>query len=118
MPPGRTPQLEQWLNLYTDLRGAAKMTSTPGPFASALAARRKVRRLRALMRLTQITTSGGAKLILATTGLPFSQFRHDHRPLCKAVDYAELFIYDEAEQEVSVSDVAILGALPRPTAAR
>ena len=54
-----------------------------------------------------------AKLILATTGLQVAQFRHRHRPLEKAVDYAELVIYDEAQQEASMSDVTILGALPR-----
>ena len=54
-----------------------------------------------------------AKLILATTGLHLAQFRHQHRPLAKAVDYAEVFVYDEAQQEASVSDVTILGALPR-----
>ena len=42
-----------------------------------------------------------------------AQFRHKHRPLAKAVDYAELFIYDEAQQEAALSDIAILGALPR-----
>ena len=50
-----------------------------------------------------------ARLILATTGLHLAQFRHRHRPLAKAVDYAELLIYDEAQQEASVSDVTILG---------
>ena len=54
-----------------------------------------------------------AKLILATTGLHLAQFRHRHRPLEKAVDYAELLIHDEAQQEASMSDVTILGALPR-----
>ena len=54
-----------------------------------------------------------AKLVLATTGVHLAQFRHRHRPLAKAVDYAELFIYDEAQQEASVSNVTILGALPR-----
>ena len=52
-----------------------------------------------------------AKLVLATTGLHLAQFRQQHRPLGKAVDYAELFIYDE--QEAALSDLAILGALPR-----
>ena len=46
-----------------------------------------------------------AKLVLATTGLHLAQFRQPHRPLAKAVDYADLFIYD--------GDLAILGALPR-----
>ena len=32
--------------------------------------------------------------------------------MAKAVDY-ELFIYDEAQQEAAISDIAILGALPR-----
>ena len=54
-----------------------------------------------------------AKLVLATTGLHLAQFRHKHRPLVKGVDYAELFIYDEAQQEAALSDLAILGALPR-----
>ena len=42
-----------------------------------------------------------ARLVLATTGLHLAQFCHKHRPLAKAVDYAEIFIYDEAQQEVS-----------------
>ena len=42
-----------------------------------------------------------------------AQFRHKHRPLAKAVDYAKLFIYDEAQQEAALSDIAILGALPQ-----
>ena len=54
-----------------------------------------------------------AKLVLATTGLHLAQFRHKHRPLAKAVDYADIFIYDEAQQEAALSDLAILGALPR-----
>ena len=54
-----------------------------------------------------------AKLVLATTGLHLAQFRQPHRPLAKAVDYADLFIYDEAQQEAALSDLAILGALPR-----
>ena len=55
-----------------------------------------------------------AKLVLATTGLHLVKFRHKHRPLAKAVDYAELFfIYDEAQQEAALSDLSILGALPR-----
>ena len=54
-----------------------------------------------------------AKLDLATTGLHLAQFRHKHRPLAKAVDYAEIFIYDKAQQEAALSDLAILGALPR-----
>ena len=54
-----------------------------------------------------------AKLIMATTGLHLAQFQHKYRPLAKAVDYAELFIYDEAQQEAALSDLAILGALPR-----
>ena len=33
-----------------------------------------------------------AKLVLATTGLHLAQFRQQHRPLAKAVDYADLFI--------------------------
>ena len=53
------------------------------------------------------------KLVLATTGLHLAQFRQPHRPLAKAVDYADLFIYDEAQQEAALSDLAILGALPR-----
>ena len=52
-----------------------------------------------------------AKLVLAT-GLHLSQFRHDH-PLGEAVECAELFICGEAQEEASVSDVAILGALRR-----
>ena len=58
-------------------------------------------------------TGYNAKLILATTGLHLAHFRHRFRPLEKAVDYAELFIHDEAQKEASVSDVTILGALPR-----
>ena len=54
-----------------------------------------------------------AKLVLATTGLHLAQFRHKHRPLAKAVDYADIFIYDDAQQEAALSDLAILGALPR-----
>ena len=54
-----------------------------------------------------------AKLVLATTGLYLAQFRQPHRPLAKAVDYAALFIYDEAQQEAALSDLAILGPLPR-----
>ena len=54
-----------------------------------------------------------AKLVLATTGLHLAQFRQPHRPLAKAVDYADLFIYDEAQQEAALSDLAVLGALPR-----
>ena len=54
-----------------------------------------------------------ARLVLATTGLHLAQFRHRHRPLAQAIDYAELFIYDEAQQEAVLGDVAILGALPR-----
>ena len=57
-------------------------------------------------------TIWNARLVLATTGLHLAQFRHKHRPLAN-VDYAELFIYDEAQQEAALSDVAILGALPR-----
>ena len=53
-----------------------------------------------------------AKLVLATTGLHLAQFRQPHRPLAKAVDYADLFIYDEAQQEAALSDLAILDALP------
>ena len=40
-----------------------------------------------------------AKLLLATTGLHLAQFRQKHRLLAKAVDYAELFIYHQAQQE-------------------
>lgn len=29
------------------------------------------------------------------------------------VDHAELFIYDEVQQEAALGDIAILGALPR-----
>ena len=54
-----------------------------------------------------------AKLVLATTRLHLAQFRHKHRPLAKAVDYGDIFIYDEAQQEAALSDLAILGALPR-----
>ena len=54
-----------------------------------------------------------ANLVLATTGLHLAQFRDKHRPLAKTVDYADLFIYDEAQQEAALSDIAILGALPR-----
>ena len=46
-----------------------------------------------------------AKLVLATTGLHLAQFRHKHRPLAKAVDYADIFIYDEAQQEAALSDL-------------
>ena len=53
-----------------------------------------------------------AKLVLATKRLHLAQFRQPHRPLAKAVDYADLFIYDEAQQEAALSDLAILGALP------
>ena len=58
-------------------------------------------------------TIWNARLVLATTRLHLAQFRHKHRPLAKAVDYAEIFIYDEAQQEAALSDIAILGALPR-----
>ena len=58
-------------------------------------------------------TIWNARLVLATTGLHLAQFRHKHRPLAKAVDYAELFIYDEAQKEAALSDIAIVGALPR-----
>ena len=54
-----------------------------------------------------------AKPVLATTGLHLAQFRHKHRPFAKAVDYADLFIYEEAQQEAALSDLAMLGALPR-----
>ena len=54
-----------------------------------------------------------ARLVLAATGLHLAQFRHKHRPLAKAVDYAEIFIYDETQQEAALRDIAILGALPR-----
>ena len=54
-----------------------------------------------------------AKLVLATTGLHLAQFRQQHRLLAKAVDYADLFIYDEAQQEAAVSDLAILATLAR-----
>ena len=57
-------------------------------------------------------TIWNARLVLATTGLHLAQFRHKHRPLAKAVDYAEIFIYDESQQEAALSDIAILGALP------
>ena len=57
-------------------------------------------------------TIWNARLVLATTGLHLAQFRHKHRPLAKAVDYAELFIYDEAQQEAALSDIAILGPCP------
>ena len=60
-------------------------------------------------------TIWNARLVLATTGLHLAQFRHKHRPLAKAVDYAEIFIYDEAQQEAALSDIAILGALPGGT---
>ena len=53
-------------------------------------------------------TIWNARLVLATTGLHLAQFRHKHRPLAKAVDYAEIFIYDEAQQEAALSDIAIL----------
>ena len=39
-------------------------------------------------------------------------------PLAKAIDYAEIFIYDEARQEAALSDIAILGALPLVTPSR
>ena len=54
-----------------------------------------------------------ARLVLATTGLHHTQFCQRYRPLGKATEYAELFIYDEAQQEASLGDAAILGALPR-----
>ena len=41
------------------------------------------------------------------------RFRQPHRPLAKAVDYADLFIYNQAQQEAALSDPAILGALLR-----
>ena len=50
-------------------------------------------------------TIWNARLVLATTGLHLAQFRHKHRPLAKAVDYAELFIYDEAQTEGALSDM-------------
>ena len=53
------------------------------------------------------------KLVLATTGLHLAQFRHKHRLLTKAVDYADIFIYDEAQQEATLGDLTILGALSR-----
>ena len=53
-----------------------------------------------------------AKLVLATTGLHLAQFRQQHRPLAKAVDYADLFIYDEAQQEAALNDLAIVGGAP------
>ena len=52
------------------------------------------------------------KLVLATTRLHLAQFRHKHRLLAKAVDYADIFIYDEAQQEAALSDLAIPGAVP------
>ena len=54
-----------------------------------------------------------AKLVLATTGLHLAQFRQPHRLLAKAVDYVDLFICDEAQQEAALSDLAIRRALPR-----
>ena len=53
-----------------------------------------------------------AKLVLATTGLHLAQFRQPHRPLAKAVDYADLFIHDEAQQEAALSDLASLEPFP------
>ena len=53
------------------------------------------------------------KLVLATTGLHLAQFRQPYRALAKAVDHADLFIQNEAQQEAALSDLAILGALPR-----
>ena len=44
-----------------------------------------------------------AKLVLATTGLHLAQFRQQYRPLAKAVDYADPFICDEAQQEAALS---------------
>ena len=49
-----------------------------------------------------------AKLVLATTGLHLAQFRQPHRPLAKVMDYADLFIHDEAQQEAALSDLASL----------
>ena len=53
-----------------------------------------------------------AKLVLATTGLHLAQFRQPHRPLAKAVDYADLFIYDEAQQELPSVILPSLGPFP------
>ena len=44
-----------------------------------------------------------AKLVLATTGLHLAQFRQQHRLLAKTVDYANLFTYNEAQQEAALS---------------
>ena len=55
-------------------------------------------------------TIWSARLVLATTGLHLAQFRHKHRPLAKAVDYAEIFSCDEAQQEPKVT-----AALPQET---
>ena len=57
-------------------------------------------------------TIWNARLVLATTGLHLAQFRHRHRPLTQAIDYAELFIYDEAQQEAALGDVAPQGLAP------
>ena len=42
-----------------------------------------------------------------------AQFCHKYRLLAQAVDYVHIFIYDEAQQEAALSDLAILGALSR-----
>ena len=84
--------------------------SSPGPSRAPLPAHHLMRVI-----LTAIIRSGMRGLSSRLyTGLHLAQFRHKHRPLAKvAVDYAELFIYDEAQQEAALSDIAILGALPR-----
>ena len=81
-------------------------------FNSARQFRHKAMKPLTLMHLTPITTklSGGP-----SSSWPPQAFTSpsSHRPLCKAVDYAELFTCVKAQQEASVSDVTIVGALPR-----
>ena len=80
----------------------------------ALDRKRAVPRAHLWMRVTSTaTTQSGTRALSWPPGLHLAQFRHRHRPLAQAVDYAELFIYDEAQQEAALGDVAILGALPR-----
>ena len=75
------------------------MRPIPWPSGSSRGLSRAPLPVLRLMRVTLIATipSGTRGLFL----------------LAKAVDYAELFIYDEAQQEAALSDIAILGALPR-----
>ena len=115
-----------WLPLCTASCRELMMTPTLWPFGSSRGPSRAPLPALRSMHATLIAirslnfrgekiyhTIWNARLVLATTGLHLAQFRHKHRPLAKAVDYAELFIYDEAQQEAALSDIAILGALPR-----